>query len=82
MKTAIIAMITLLAFAVFGKPVSTAWETKPHTHKHGIAYRCPHCHQTWGNIPPNLKAWETKHLLKVRRDMITLHMREVHGKRI
>ena len=82
MKTAIIAMITLLAFAVFGKPVSTAWGNKPHTHKHGIAYRCPHCNQTWGNIPPNLKAWETKHLLKVRRDMITLHMREVHGKRI
>ena len=82
MKFAMLTVTALLAIAAIAKPCSTTWETKPHTHRYGTAYRCPHCNQTWGNIPPNLKAWETKHLLKVRREMITLHMREVHGKRI
>lgn len=81
MKFRFIAIVSIAAaLAAFGKPVSTHWETKPQTHKHGVAYRCPFCGQTWGNTPSNLKAWETRHINAERRKFINLHMKVRHGK--
>ena len=82
MKALLIAIIAIAAMTAIGKPASTRWETKPQTHKHGVAYRCPHCGRTWGNTPPNLKAWEARHINKERSKYIALHMRLLHGKNI
>lgn len=82
MKKSFIAILTIAAaLSAFGKPASTHWDTKPHTHKYGVAYRCPHCGQTWGNTPPNLKPWEARHIATERRKFIALHMRIRHGKK-
>ena len=83
MKFRFIAIVSIAAaLAAFGKPASTRWETKPQPHKHGVAYRCPFCGQTWGNTPPNLKAWEARHINVERRKFINLHMKVRHGKTI
>ena len=83
MKFRFIAIVSIAAaLAAFGKPASTRWETKPQTHKHGVAFRCPFCGQTWGKNPPNLKAWEIRHLNTTRSKGISLHMRLRHGKTI
>lgn len=81
MKFRFIAIVSIAAaLAAFGKPASTRWETKPQTHKHGVAYRCPFCGQTWGKNPPNLKAWEIRHLNTTRSKGINLHMKLIHHK--
>ena len=82
MKKVLIAILSIAALAALGKPASTRWETKPQTHKHGVAFRCPFCGQTWGRNPPNLKAWEARHIEKERRTYINLHMKLRHGKKI
>ena len=81
MKFRFIAIVSIAAaLAAFGKPASTRWETKLQTHKHGVAFRCPFCGQTWGNTPPNLKAWEARHINVERRKFINLHMKLIHHK--
>lgn len=83
MKFRFMAILSIAAaLAAFGKPASTRWETKPHTHKYGVAYRCPFCGQTWGNTPPNVKANEARHISSERRKFISFHLRIVHGKKI
>ena len=81
MKNRFIAILSIVAaLAAFGKPASTHWETKAQNHKCVVAYRCPFCGQTWGRNPPNLKAWEIRHLNITRSKGISLHMRLCHGK--
>ena len=82
MKKRFIAILTIAAaLSASGKPTSTHWDAKPHTPKYGVAYRCPHCGQTWGNTPPNLNPWEARHIATERRKFIALHMRIRHGKK-
>ena len=82
MKKRFIAILTIAAaLSAFGTPASTHWDPTPHAHKYGVAYRCPHCGQTWGNTPPNLKPWEARHIATERRKFIALHMRIRHGKK-
>lgn len=81
MKSIITAILSaVLAFAACGRAVSTQWSTSPHKHPHGVGYRCPYCTETWDAIPRGLKAWEVRHLKKVRAQCIALHMRLRHGK--
>ena len=80
MKFRFVAILSIAALAALGKPASTHWETKPKTHKHGVAFRCPFCGQTWGKNPPNLKAWEIRHLNTTRSKGIKLHMKLIHHK--
>ena len=81
MKTILLLLtiLTLAPLAAPAKPASTHWETHPKPPKHGVAYVCPHCGQVWGNIPPNLKDWERRHLLEEMGKFIALHMRVRHG---
>lgn len=80
MKFAMFLLASITAVSLFGKAVSTTWESKPHTHKHGIYFRCPYCGQTWGRNPPNLKAWEIRHLNTTLSNGIKLHMKLIHHK--
>lgn len=80
MKNCFIAILSIAALVALGKPASTRWETKPQTHKHGVAFRCPFCGQTWGRNPPHLKAWEIRHLNATRQKGINLHMKLIHHK--
>lgn len=80
MKHIILAILcAVFAFAVFGRAVSTRWEPGPHKHPHGVGLRCPYCTETFGAIPKGLKAWEVRHLLKVRRQVYALHLKLRHG---
>lgn len=81
MKKFIIAVVAAIAaiMTATARPASTRWDHNPQPHRHGIGYVCPHCGQTWGAIPPGLKAWEVRHLLSERKKFIALHMRVRHG---
>jgi len=78
-KALAILLFSILALASFGKPASTRWGGNRQTRTNGIYYVCPHCGQTWGNVPPNLKVWEARHIRIERSKFIALHMSLRHG---
>ena len=82
MKSYILIAVAAVAFSLFGKAVSTTWDTNPQKHIYGIGWRCPypHCHETLGAFPKGLQAWEYRHLKQVQNQVIALHMRLAHGK--
>lgn len=79
MKRVAIILAAVMTVSAFGNAVSTKWEPAPHKHPHGVGLRCPLCGQTWDAIPHGLKAWEVRHLLKVRSYGYALHMRLRHS---
>ena len=78
MKLVVFAIVAVFAPLVFGKGVSTRWETGTHKHPFGVGLRCPYCDQTWGAFPKGIKAWELRHLQSERHKFYLLHLRLRH----
>ena len=80
MKKFVIAISAIAAVTAIARPASTKWTPQPQQHhRHCVGYRCPHCGQAWGAIPPGIKAWEVRHLISEQKKLIALHMRLRHS---